>query len=66
MYYTKFYKYLSEFLTTNEVPFEAFAKMVVKYDDDRNRVLKAPSTDVRSEDDTSNSRSLWRFLTKFA
>ena len=41
MYYTKFYKYLSEFLTTTEVPFEAFAKMVVKYDDDRNRVLKA-------------------------
>ena len=41
MYYTKFYKYLSEFLTTNEVPFEAFAKMVVKYDDDRNRFLKA-------------------------
>ena len=55
MYYTKFYKYLSEFLTTNEVPFEAFAKMVVKYDDDRNRVLKArplPSTGVRCEDDS--------------
>ena len=39
MYYKKFRKYLNEFLTGDEVPFEAFAKMVVKYKDDRNRVL---------------------------
>ena len=39
MYYKKFYKYLDEFLTNDEVPFEAFAKMVVKYKDDRDRVL---------------------------
>ena len=40
MYYKKFHKYLDEFLTNDEVPFEAFAKMVVKYKNDRNRYLK--------------------------
>ena len=39
MYYKKFSKYLNEFLKNDEVPFEAFAKMVVKYKDDRDRVL---------------------------
>ena len=39
MYYKKFSKYLNEFLTNDEVPFEAFAKMVVKHKDDRDRVL---------------------------
>ena len=39
MYYKKFSKYLSEFLTNDEVPFEAFAKMVVKYKDDRDRFI---------------------------
>ena len=39
MYYKKFHKYLDEFLTNDEVPFEAFAKMVVKHKDDRDRVL---------------------------
>ena len=38
MYYKKFHKYLAEFLTNDDVPFEAFAKMVVKYKDDRDRV----------------------------
>ena len=38
MYYKKFHKYLGEFLTNDEVPFEAFAKMVVKHKDDRDRV----------------------------
>ena len=44
MYYKKFSKYLNEFLTndelsSDEVPFEAFAKMVVKYKDDRDRFI---------------------------
>ena len=46
MYYKKFRKYLNEFLTGDEVPFEAFAKMVVKYKDDRNRVLSDVLPDV--------------------